>query len=654
MCNRALVIWILALLLFGAMTAGAYSASVYKNTTAKKSSDLRQVVEINEARYTIHNVIRINNNSDFAEQAATEGWPGKGTENNPYVISGYDINARGDGDAIYIGNTTVYFVVKNCYLHNASYYPYSSYPYFEGDGITLYNVTNGDIENNTVSSNDYDGISLQASSNNNSILDNICINNEGDGISLDTSRNNSLLNNTCSNNLDEGIALFLSGNNTISNNTCNHQSRYGIFIEDSSNDVISDNTCGYNKYGGIDMDHAPYGNILSNNICTDNSYVGIYIGDSKNSTIFNNTCAHNGYYGIDMEFSRSNVLSNNTFIHNGNGIYISSSHENTILNNLFVNDWGYGIYIISGSYNSIYNNTFFYNHGSGDYYDLSHIQAYDDGENNYWNTTSGIGNYWHAWSNNNNTNDKNHDGIVDWSYKIAGSADSRDNYPLKHTSVRLPPLAPINLTAIVGNGYVNLTWNAPRGNGTSPVTSYHVYRNGSLLITLRVNQLHYNDTSVINGITYTYYITAVNSAGESNKSDVVHAKPLGPPTAPPNLRAKSGSNFINLTWEIPNSDGGCQITEYKVYRNGTPIATVPANRLYYQDTGVKNGQKYTYYVTAVNCVGESKESNKVQVIPAAANLKMQMDSMLLMGGLLIGLISFVSVLYLILRKREKK
>ncbi len=653
MHKRVVGMAILFVLLFAIMAMNTHTANLNMNELVK-SSDFGQFMKINGTIYTKHAAIRINNNTEFAEHAAAEGWQGNGTESNPYIISGYDIDAHGEGDAIYIGNTTAYFVVKNCYLHNASYYPYSAYPYFEGDGITLYNVTNGDLENNIVSSNDYAGISLQASSNNNSMLDNICINNEWDGISLDTSSNNSLLNNTCSNNLDDGIALFLSGNNTISNNTCNHQSNYGIFIEDSSSNVITDNMCRYNMYGGIDMDHSPHGNILSNNICTDNSYVGIYIGGSMNSTIFNNTCAHNHYYGIDMEFSSTNTLSDNTFINNGNGIYISLSLENTILNNLFVNDWGYGIYIVSGSYNCIYNNTFFYNHGSGDHYDLAHIQAYDDGINNYWNSTSGIGNYWHEWSNNNNTNDKNHDGIVDWSYKIAGYADSRDNYPLKHTSVRLVPLAPINLMAKAGKGYVNLTWNAPRGNGTSPVTSYHVYRNGSLLITLRANQLYYNDTSVINGVTYTYYITAVNSAGESNKSDEVQATPLCAPTAPLNLRAKSESNYINLTWDIPSSDGGCPITAYKIYRNGTLIATVPANCLYYRDTDVINGQKYTYYVTAVNCVGESKESNKVQVLPAAESMNMQMYYMLIITGIIIVIISFLSIEYLIMRKRKKK
>jgi len=38
-------------------------------------------------------------------------------------------------------------------------------------------------------------------------------------------------------------------------------------------------------------------------------------------------------------------------------------------------------------------------------------------------------------------------------------------------------------------------------------------------------QLWYKDTNVSGGVTYTYYVTAVNSAGESEKSNEVQATP---------------------------------------------------------------------------------------------------------------------------------
>ncbi len=74
---------------------------------------------------------------------------------------------------------------------------------------------------------------------------------------------------------------------------------------------------------------------------------------------------------------------------------------------------------------------------------------------------------------------------------------------------------------------------------------------------------------------------------------------------------------MNLTWNAPENDGGLTITEYRIYRNGSLIATVPASQPWFKDTNVVNGQTYTYYVTAVNSTGESPTSNEVQATPGA-------------------------------------
>ena len=44
---------------------------------------------------------------------------GSGTQADPWIIEGWDINANDLGYCIYIGNTTEYFVVRDCYLHHA-------------------------------------------------------------------------------------------------------------------------------------------------------------------------------------------------------------------------------------------------------------------------------------------------------------------------------------------------------------------------------------------------------------------------------------------------------------------------------------------------------------------------------------------------------
>ncbi len=86
------------------------------------------------------------------------------------------------------------------------------------------------------------------------------------------------------------------------------------------------------------------------------------------------------------------------------------------------------------------------------------------------------------------------------------------------------------------------------------------------------------------------------------------AGPSGP-TAPGNLLAEDCGTFIRLTWQDRSSDEQC----FRVYRNGTLYATVPAGGQEYDDYGVLPQVPYTYYVVAVNAGGESAHSNEASV-----------------------------------------
>ena len=89
-----------------------------------------------------------------------------------------------------------------------------------------------------------------------------------------------------------------------------------------------------------------------------------------------------------------------------------------------------------------------------------------------------------------------------------------------------PPSAPSGLVATVGNGQVSLTWNAAAGansyNVKRSTTSGGPYTTISSPITTS-----YTDTSVSNGTTYYYVVSAVNSAGESANSTQASATPSG-------------------------------------------------------------------------------------------------------------------------------
>jgi len=199
-------------------------------------------------------------------------------------------------------------------------------------------------------------------------------------------------------------------------------------------------------------------------------------------------------------------------------------------------------------------------------------------------------------------------------------------YPFfKWQDVKAVPLEPLNLSVRSGNRYVNLSWEKPLDDGGSPIIGYRIYRgtssgNETYLTMVGGNATTYNDTGVTNGQTYYYRVSAVNGIGEGELSEEVSAVPLSVPSAPRNLVARAGDGYVVLTWEVPLDDGGLPITGYKIYRgtslgNETLLATVRNETTYYHDTGLTNGQRYYYRVSAVNGIGEGELSIEVNATP---------------------------------------
>jgi fibronectin type 3 domain-containing protein len=182
-----------------------------------------------------------------------------------------------------------------------------------------------------------------------------------------------------------------------------------------------------------------------------------------------------------------------------------------------------------------------------------------------------------------------------------------------------PPPAPATLSASGGNAVVNLTWTQSTGPG---ITQNKVYRStaGSggpynLLATLAATT-SYSDTTVVNGNSYFYEVTAVNTNGESGPSPYSGATPQPPPAAPTGLAATPGNNQVGLTW---NASTGA--TSYNVKRSttsGGPYTTIASpTTTSFTDTTAVNGTTYFYVVSAVNGSGESANSSQVSATPSA-------------------------------------
>ncbi len=78
------------------------------------------------------------------------------------------------------------------------------------------------------------------------------------------------------------------------------------------------------------------------------------------------------------------------------------------------------------------------------------------------------------------------------------------------------PGAPTNLTAISSTPYPSISWTA----STGAPASYNIYRNGTLIDVVSPITTTLQDTEAPYG-TSTYYVTAVNAAGESSPSNSV-------------------------------------------------------------------------------------------------------------------------------------
>lgn len=280
--------------------------------------------------------IRINSNSEFDPAHGVSA--GNGTVWSPWIIENYDINGTGYGYCIYVGNTTDYFVVRNCYLHEAN--GVYNWPYYCASGIILYNVQSGNIANNIAFSNRYMGMYLHSSSNT-TIANNSVNGNPTSGIYLNICYSNNLTNNNISNNT-YGIYICYSNSNKITKNNASLNSIGIILNGTSSNNNINNNTAFLNDCG---IYLSSDSNTITNNTIL-NNYYGIYLSSSDSNTIAYNTASLNNYTGIQIDYSNNNSIKNNTIKDmkgknaqdggSATGIYLISSNSNILKgNNIF-------------------------------------------------------------------------------------------------------------------------------------------------------------------------------------------------------------------------------------------------------------------------------------------------------------------------------
>ena len=192
------------------------------------------------------------------------------------------------------------------------------------------------------------------------------------------------------------------------------------------------------------------------------------------------------------------------------------------------------------------------------------------------------------------------------------------------------PGAPSGLSAVAGDGVVDLTWTAPVDNG-SVTSGYRILRgaSGEALATLvddtSSTLTAYRDETVEAAAEYVYAVVALSGDGESapsattsvttpeesSEQESVDDEELVAPGAPSGLSAVASDGVVDLVWTVPADS---VISGYRILRGagGRELATLVADTgaplTVYRDDTVEAGGAYVYAVVALNGDLESSVS----------------------------------------------
>ncbi len=178
------------------------------------------------------------------------------------------------------------------------------------------------------------------------------------------------------------------------------------------------------------------------------------------------------------------------------------------------------------------------------------------------------------------------------------------------------PSAPRWLHGVRGSTTATLLWNPSATNGGSAITSYvvsdlHGHTCTTSTMTCTVSGL-------TNGISYVFYVVAINSRGTSAPSNSNLVIPATTPGAPGITSVVAGNRSVVVTFTAPTTTGGAALGYYDYsvdggtswqsgqYRTKNTALTI---------TGLVNGTSYSVKIRARNIVGAGTASVATSAVP---------------------------------------
>ncbi|MHA2388173.1 MAG: right-handed parallel beta-helix repeat-containing protein [Candidatus Hodarchaeales archaeon] len=364
----------------------------------------------------INSPIRIQSEAQLLEL----GLPGKGTQEDPYLISGlviledFEPYSRG----IVINNTKSFIKIMNCSVTGRT-------------AVEIENAVNLVIANCEFQAMWFD-LKISQCHNlqiyNNTGYESASIGDSPE-ISISRSYDIAFFKNTC-----PSIKVYRGSNINLTENLFRNDNYIAIAISGSNNTRIV------------------------NNYCVNPGNTGINLYESSQCSIVNNFC-NRSKTGISLVFGcDTNKISNNTILNCSRGISIlGAAEENIIKENIVIgNVWGIIFepdgrnlfHKIFSANNQVFKNVF---------QDSRRQGGYDSGKKNGY-----AYNFWSDWVT--NSSDDNQDGILDDPYPLEGG-NNYDPCPLASrqaleditiTSITIPPSTGIALEEILLGGSIIL------------------------------------------------------------------------------------------------------------------------------------------------------------------------------------------------------
>jgi len=165
------------------------------------------------------------------------------------------------------------------------------------------------------------------------------------------------------------------------------------------------------------------------------------------------------------------------------------------------------------------------------------------------------------------------------------------------------PTVPAGVSgSVISSTQINISWSGSTDN--IGVTGYRIYRNNVQVGSLAGNS--FSDTGLTAATTYSYAVAAFDGAGNTSAKSTAISVTTSPapdtqaPTVPAGLTGSAVSPFqIDLTWTASTDNIG--VTGYKVFRNGSEVATNSTNS--FSNTGLAALTNYNFTVAAYDAAG---------------------------------------------------